>query len=56
VAAVIVSAIVQVSRVMGAQTVAEWVETDDQYRRVIEMGVDYIQGFLLHRPAPLDQR
>ncbi|MFI9651538.1 EAL domain-containing protein [Guyparkeria halopsychrophila] len=54
VAAVIVSAIVQVSRVMGAQTVAEWVETDDQYRQVTEMGVDYIQGFLLHRPTPLD--
>lgn len=56
VAAVIVSAIVQVSRVMGAQTVAEWVETDDQYRQVTEMGVDYIQGFLLDRPAPLDKR
>ncbi len=53
VAAVIVSAIVQVSRVMGAQTVAEWVETDDQHQQVTEMGVDYIQGFLLHRPAPL---
>ncbi len=53
VAAVIVSAIVQVSRVMGAQTVAEWVETDDQQQQVTEMGVDYIQGFLLHRPAPL---
>ena len=56
VAAVIVSAIVQVSRVMGAQTVAEWVETDDQYGRVTEMGVDYIQGFLLDRPTPLDTR
>ncbi len=53
VAAVIVSAIVQVSRVMGAQTVAEWVETDEQYRQVVEMGVDYVQGFLLHRPTPL---
>ncbi|MFN2381908.1 MAG: EAL domain-containing protein, partial [Guyparkeria sp.] len=54
VAAVIVSAIAQVSRVMGAQTVAEWVETDDQYRQVVDMDIDYVQGFLLHRPAPLD--
>ncbi|TKA91208.1 EAL domain-containing protein [Guyparkeria sp. SB14A] len=53
VAAVIVAAIAQVSRVMGAQTVAEWVETDDQYDKVIEVGVDYVQGFLLHRPTPL---
>ncbi len=55
VAAVIVSAIVQVCHVMGARTVAEWVETDEQYRQVVDMGVDYVQGFLLHRPTALDR-
>ena len=53
VAAVIVSAIVEVSRVMSAQTVAEWIETEEQLRRVRDMGVDYAQGFLIHRPEPL---
>ena len=54
VAAVIIDAIVQVCRVMQADTVAEWVETEAQYRQVIDMGVDYVQGFWLHRPEPLE--
>lgn len=54
VAVVIVDAIIQVCRVMGAATVAEWVETDQQYDKVVDMGIDYVQGFLLHRPSPLE--
>ena len=54
VAAVIVDAIIQVCRVMDAETVVEWVETEAQHREVREMGADYVQGFLLHRPEPLD--
>lgn len=54
VAAVIVSAIVEVSQVMSAHTVAEWIETEEQLCRIRDMGVDYGQGFLIHRPEPLD--
>jgi len=53
VAAVIVSAIVEVSQVMAARTVAEWIETEEQLRRVRDMGVDYVQGFLIHQPESL---
>ncbi|WP_372591863.1 EAL domain-containing protein [Guyparkeria sp.] len=56
VASVIVSAIIEVSRVMSARTVAEWVETEDQYECVRGMGVDYVQGFLIHRPEPVSRR
>ncbi|MGM0517181.1 MAG: EAL domain-containing protein [Pseudomonadota bacterium] len=55
VAAVIVSAIVEVSQVMSARTVAEWIETEEQLRRVRDLGVDYVQGYLIHRPEPLEK-
>ncbi|KTG17778.1 hypothetical protein AUR63_06570 [Guyparkeria sp. XI15] len=55
VAGVIVAAIVQVCRVMEASTVVEWVENEAQYRQVLDMNVDYMQGFLLHRPEPIDR-
>ncbi len=50
VARVIVSAIIEVSGVMSASTVAEWVETEEQYESLRAMGVDYVQGFLIHHP------
>ncbi len=50
VANVIVSAIIEVSRVMNARTVAEWIETQEQFDQVRAMGIDYVQGFLTHRP------
>lgn len=54
VANVIVSAIIEVSRVMNARTVAEWIETQEQFDRVRAMGIDYVQGFLTHRPEAVD--
>ena len=44
---------VDVARVVGVQTVAEFVEEPAVLRRLDEIGVDYAQGYLLHRPAPL---
>ncbi|MFP4640280.1 MAG: putative bifunctional diguanylate cyclase/phosphodiesterase, partial [Guyparkeria sp.] len=55
VASVIVSAIIEVSGVMSASTVAEWVETEQQYESLRAMGVDYVQGFLIHRPEPISR-
>jgi len=45
---------VDVARVVGVQTVAEFVDRPEVLARVREIGVDYAQGFLLHRPKPIE--
>ncbi|MEK8051884.1 EAL domain-containing protein [Ideonella sp. DXS22W] len=44
---------VDVARVAGLETVAEFVETEGQRQRLCQLGVNYAQGYLLHEPAPL---
>jgi diguanylate cyclase (GGDEF)-like protein len=46
---------VDVARVVGVKTVAEFVDRPEVLARLREIGIDYAQGFLLHRPEPLDQ-
>lgn len=46
---------VDVARVVGVKTVAEFVDRPDVLQRVRELGVDYAQGFLLHRPEPIER-
>lgn len=53
VAEVIVEAIHRVASVMGAHTIGEWVENQDIYDRLKAIGVNYVQGYLIHKPAPL---
>ena len=43
-----------VAQVMGVKTVAEFVERADVLPQLRQLGIDYGQGFLLHRPQPLD--
>jgi diguanylate cyclase (GGDEF)-like protein/PAS domain S-box-containing protein len=45
---------VDVARVVGIQTVAEFVDRPEVLARVREIGIDFAQGFLLHRPEPLE--
>lgn len=45
---------VDVARVVGVRTVAEFVDRPEILQRVREIGVDYAQGFLLHRPEPIE--
>lgn len=45
-------AINKVAHVKGLQTIAECVEDDATLTRLRELGVDFAQGFHLHRPAP----
>jgi EAL domain-containing protein (putative c-di-GMP-specific phosphodiesterase class I) len=45
---------VDVAKVVGVKTVAEYVETEAVLERLREIGVDYAQGYLLHEPEPLD--
>jgi EAL domain-containing protein (putative c-di-GMP-specific phosphodiesterase class I) len=44
---------VDVARVVGVKTVAEFVDSPAVLQRVKEIGIDYAQGFLLHRPEPI---
>lgn len=45
-------AINRVGQVMGIRTVAEYVENDRILARLRKLGVDYAQGFGVHRPEP----
>lgn len=42
-----------VARLMGIKTVAEFVENTEVLDRLQVIGVDYAQGYLLHRPEPI---
>jgi EAL domain-containing protein (putative c-di-GMP-specific phosphodiesterase class I) len=44
----------EVARVVGVKTVAEFVDRPEVLAKLRSMGIDYAQGFLLHRPAPLN--
>jgi diguanylate cyclase (GGDEF)-like protein/PAS domain S-box-containing protein len=46
----IVEAIVQLARNLGMKSVAEWAEDQDTVETLVEVGVDYIQGFAIARP------
>jgi EAL domain-containing protein (putative c-di-GMP-specific phosphodiesterase class I) len=45
---------VDVARVLGLKTVAEFVDRPEILQRVRDIGIDYAQGFLLHRPEPIE--
>ena len=44
-----------VARKLHVQTIAEFIECDDQRQVLAELGIDFGQGYLLHRPEPLLQ-
>ena len=49
-----VEAIHRVGHVMGIKTIAEFVENADTREALRALGVDYAQGFALHRPELLE--
>ncbi len=51
----LVESILQIGRVLGMKTIAEGVEDESTLAVLRELGVDYGQGFVLHRPAPLTE-
>ncbi|QWZ08359.1 EAL domain-containing protein [Nocardioides panacis] len=51
----VVQAVVGLGRAFGLQVCAEGVETPEQHARVIELGCDFAQGYLLSRPVPADR-
>ncbi|MGF6240352.1 diguanylate cyclase (GGDEF)-like protein [Paraburkholderia sp. GAS38] len=46
----IVEAIVALARNLGMRSIAEWVEDANTLRALKEIGVDYVQGFVVARP------
>ncbi|WP_019571124.1 EAL domain-containing protein [Thioalkalivibrio sp. ALMg3] len=50
-----VTAIHRVGHVLGLRTIAECVESAATMDRLREIGLDFVQGFYLSEPAPLEQ-
>jgi EAL domain-containing protein (putative c-di-GMP-specific phosphodiesterase class I) len=48
-----VSAIQQVARAVGIQTIAEFIENEETIAVLREIGIDYGQGHAIHVPEPL---
>lgn len=46
---------VDIAQLSGLKTVAEFVDNSDVLNRLHVIGVDYAQGYLLHRPEPIDR-
>lgn len=51
----IVESVHSISHSLGMQTVAEWVENLDTVELLKEIGVDYIQGYAISKPFPIEQ-
>lgn len=49
-----VSTMVNLAQSMGMETVAEFVETDQDYQTLSTLGLDYYQGYFFHKPEPWD--
>ncbi|SKA17719.1 bifunctional diguanylate cyclase/phosphodiesterase [Novilysobacter spongiicola] len=49
----IVRAVADIGHQRGLQVVAEWVSSEEIRQALVEIGVDYAQGFFLHRPEPV---
>ncbi len=49
---VVLSAVVTMAKRLGKGLVAEGVETRAQAEKLIDMGVDHLQGYFYSRPVP----
>ena len=50
----IVTALTRMAQSLGLGTIAEGIETVEQYELLAALGCDFAQGFLVGRPVPLD--
>ena len=46
----VVRSVVQLARDLGGATVAEGIEVTPDFETMVDLGVDYIQGYLFHKP------
>jgi EAL domain-containing protein (putative c-di-GMP-specific phosphodiesterase class I) len=50
----VVRSIIELGHALGFRIIAEGVESDETWQRLEDMGVDYIQGYVMTRPLPAD--
>ena len=50
-----VKSINEVGHVMGKKTIAEFVENEQIFNLLNDLGVDYAQGYGIGKPVPLDE-
>jgi EAL domain-containing protein (putative c-di-GMP-specific phosphodiesterase class I) len=48
-----VRSIQQLGRTLGMLTIAEYVESEAILQQLVEIGIDYAQGYAIERPVPL---
>ncbi len=48
-------ALVDIAHGLGKRTIAEFVEDEATLQLLKELGVDYVQGFHVARPAPIEE-
>ena len=53
--AAMVKSMNEIGHALGMHTVAEWVESPAILSRLMELGVDYAQGYAVHVPCRLDE-
>ena len=51
----IVRAIADIARSIDKKTIAEFVETPELRARLVELGVDYAQGYAIDKPIPIQE-
>ena len=50
-----VKSIIEMAKVKKMKVVAEYVETPEQREKLLQLGVDYLQGYLVGKPQPLSE-
>ncbi|MEX2365707.1 MAG: EAL domain-containing protein, partial [Pseudohongiellaceae bacterium] len=50
-----VKAINDIGHAMGIKTVAEFVEDEVIYDKMLELGIDYVQGYHIDRPSMVEK-
>jgi EAL domain-containing protein (putative c-di-GMP-specific phosphodiesterase class I) len=48
----VVRSIVELGHALGFRIIAEGVESEETWQRLVDVGVDYIQGYVMTRPLP----
>jgi EAL domain-containing protein (putative c-di-GMP-specific phosphodiesterase class I) len=51
----LVKSMQEIAHLMGKWTIAEFVENDEIIAILREIGVDYLQGYGIHKPTPLSE-
>jgi diguanylate cyclase (GGDEF)-like protein/PAS domain S-box-containing protein len=50
----IVQSVKRIGHTAGLQTIAEWVESEQVRARLATIGIDYVQGYAIAKPGPLE--